>query len=237
MLSSVLAGVGLGLSLIVAIGAQNLFVLRQGVRREFPAAVALVCALSDAVLIVVGVSGLGALLHAIPWLIDAVRWAGAAFLAGYAILAARRALRPDGATLRADGAPEFAGRAAEHTRGAAEVSEPKEDRAGAPAAARLLARRTRLAPVLVTCLALTWLNPHVYLDTVFLLGSVAAAHGDARWWFAAGAVLASFVWFFALALGARYLSRLLADTRAWRVLDGVIAVIMLALALSLVLPH
>ncbi|MFT4135861.1 LysE/ArgO family amino acid transporter [Microbacterium sp.] len=205
MIASLLAGFGLGLSLIVAIGAQNLFVLRQGIRRDHALVVAAVCALSDAVLIVVGVSGLGALLQALPWLIDAVRWAGALFLAGYAALAARRALRPSGAALRAD--------------------DP------APAA------RTRLGPVVLTCLALTWLNPHVYLDTVFLLGSVAATHGDGRWWFAAGAAVASVAWFFALAVGARGLGRWLATPRAWRILDGLIAVVMLAIAISLVLPR
>ena len=91
--------------------------------------------------------------------------------------------------------------------------------------------------MLLTCLALTWLNPHVYLDTVFLLGSIAATHGETRWVFAAGAVLASFMWFFALALGARSLGRWLATPRAWRILDGIIAVVMLAIAVSLVLPH
>jgi len=215
VLSSVLAGFGLGLSLIVAIGAQNLFVLRQGVRREHAWAVAAVCAVSDAALIALGVSGLGVLLDAVPWLVDVVRWAGAAFLVAYGVLAARRALRPSGAALHvaADDADEVAA-----TGGA-------------------VATRTRLAPVLLTCLALTWLNPHVYLDTVFLLGSVAGTHGDARWWFAAGAITASFAWFFALALGARRLGRRLSTPRAWRVLDGIIAVVMIALAVSLVLPR
>jgi len=215
VLSSALAGFGLGLSLIVAIGAQNLFVLRQGVRREHAWAVAAVCAVSDAALIALGVSGLGVLLDAVPWLVDVVRWAGAAFLVAYGVLAARRALRPSGAALHvaADDADEVAA-----TGGA-------------------VATRTRLAPVLLTCLALTWLNPHVYLDTVFLLGSVAGTHGDARWWFAAGAITASFAWFFALALGARRLGRRLSTPRAWRVLDGIIAVVMIALAVSLVLPR
>ncbi|PZU44737.1 MAG: amino acid transporter [Microbacterium sp.] len=221
MTSSFLAGIGLGLSLIVAIGAQNLFVLRQGIRREHAAAVALVCALSDAALIAVGVSGLGAILHAVPWLIDAVRWAGAVFLAAYAVLAARRALRPTGDALRvAD----------------AEATPPPTD-APVGTAAVGIATRARLAPVLLTCLALTWLNPHVYLDTVFLLGSVASTHGDGRWWFAGGAAVASFAWFFSLALGARHLGRWLSTPRAWRVLDGVIAVVMLAIAVSLVWPH
>ncbi|WP_067162501.1 LysE/ArgO family amino acid transporter [Microbacterium sp. TNHR37B] len=214
MITAVLAGFGLGLSLIVAIGAQNMFVLRQGIRREHVVAVAAVCAASDAVLIVVGVSGLGLAVHAAPWLVEVVRWAGFAFLVGYAVLAARRALRPTGATL---------------------AMGPESD-AVLPStrAAQLTATGTRLAPVLATCLALTWLNPHVYLDTVFLLGSVASAQGDLRWWFAAGAATASVVWFFGLAIGARYLGRWLATPRAWRILDGVIALVMVAIAVSLV---
>lgn len=211
VLPSIFAGLGLGLSLIVAIGAQNLFVLRQGLRRQHVIAVATVCAVSDAVLIVVGVSGVGLVLQAVPWLVDVVRWAGAAFLVCYGLLAAKRAWRPSGEALVTTAEP-----AASGTR---------------------VVTRTRLAPVLLTTLALTWLNPHVYLDTVFLLGTVASTHGDARWWFALGAVVASFAWFFGLALGARFLSRWLATPRAWRVLDAIIAVVMIALGVSLVLPH
>ncbi|CAN7383831.1 LysE/ArgO family amino acid transporter [Microbacterium sp. LjRoot45] len=216
MLPSLIAGLGLGLSLIVAIGAQNLFVLRQGIRRQHALAVAAVCAVSDAVLIVLGVSGLGLVLHTVPWLVDVVRWAGFAFLLVYGLLAARRALRPSGAALRVEPAGSSAAR-------------EQDGRAGTATA-------TRLTPVLLTCLALTWLNPHVYLDTVFLLGSVASTHGEQRWWFAAGAVIASVVWFFGLAVGARYLGRWLATPRAWRILDGVIAVVMIAIAVSLVWP-
>lgn len=228
MLTSLLAGVGLGLSLIVAIGAQNLFVLRQGIRREHAVAVALTCALSDAALIAIGVSGLGALLHAAPWLIEAVRWGGAVFLTVYAALAARRVLWP--ARLVAESALVIEADA---------EAGPSESGAGTDpsASGRSVTTRTRLAPVLLTCLALTWLNPHVYLDTVFLLGSVAATHGATRWWFAAGAMAASFAWFFALALGSRHLGRWLSTPRAWRVLDAVIAVVMLALAVSLVWPR
>lgn len=218
MFPSLLAGLGLGLSLIVAIGAQNLFVLRQGIRREHAFAVATVCAVSDAVLIVLGVSGLGLVLHAVPWLVDVVRWAGFVFLLVYGLLAARRALRPSGQALRVD----------------AERTDSDAGR-GSPTGTAVAAS-TRLAPVLLTCLALTWLNPHVYLDTVFLLGSVASTHGELRWWFAAGAVTASLVWFYGLAFGARYLGRWLATPRAWRILDGVIAVVMIAIAISLVLP-
>ncbi|WP_292833956.1 L-lysine exporter [Microbacterium sp.] len=223
MLPTLVAGFGLGLSFIVAIGAQNLFVLRQGIRREHVLVVATVCAVSDALLIAVGVSGLGAILEAAPGAIEVVRWAGALFLSGYAILAARRAWRPSGDALALAPA-ESDPNAGPHGRGA----HPMLSRS---------TTATRLAPVIVTCLGLTWLNPHVYLDTVFLLGSVAATYGDERWLFAIGAVTASVVWFFSLALGARYLARVLATPRAWRVLDAVIAVVMLALAVSLVLPR
>lgn len=219
MLPSLLAGLGLGFSLIVAIGAQNLFVLRQGVRREHLLAVVAVCALSDAVLILLGVSGIGLVLQAVPWLIVVVRWAGAAFLVGYGLLAARRALRPSGVTLHLDAsgsspAP-LAGTTTVQTRPA----------------------RTTLSATVLTCLALTWLNPHVYLDTIFLLGSVASTHGDGRWAFATGACAASLLWFSALGYGARFLGRWLDTPRAWRLLDGIIAVVMFAIALSLVLSH
>ena len=222
MLSPLLAGLGLGFSLIIAIGAQNLFVLRQGLRREHVALVAAICAISDAALIALGVSGIGLVLSAVPWLIDVVRWAGAAFLVLYGLLAARRAWRPSGHSLETEGAaaadPTSAARAADTGSTAVRVT-------------------TRALPVALTCLALTWLNPHVYLDTVFLLGTVANTHGDERWVFAAGAMAASVIWFFALAVGARYLSRWLSTPRAWRVLDAVIAVVMIGIGVSLVLPH
>jgi L-lysine exporter family protein LysE/ArgO len=227
MFTSLLAGLGLGFSLIIAIGAQNLFVLRQGLRREHVVLVAAICALSDAALIALGVSGVGLVLGAVPWLIDVVRWAGAAFLVGYGLLAARRAWRPSGHTLETEGA-------------AAPTAAPKTELAGpgATAAGSTAVRvASRVLPVALTCLALTWLNPHVYLDTVFLLGSVANTHGDARWVFAAGAMAASIIWFFALALGARYLGRWLGTPRAWRILDAVIAVVMIGIGVSLVLPR
>jgi L-lysine exporter family protein LysE/ArgO len=211
MLTSALAGLGLGLSLIVAIGAQNLFVLRQGLRREHVLAVAVICTVSDAVLILLGVSGVGLALQALPWLVTVVRWVGAAFLLGYGVLAFRRALRPTGEAMQvtegeaADGVPD---------RGTVAV-------------------RTAVAPTVLTCLALTWLNPPVYLDTVFLLGSVASTHGADRWWFAAGAALASAMWFFALAFGARLLGHWLSTARAWRIVDVVIGTIMVVLAAHL----
>lgn len=198
-----LAGLGFGLSLIVAIGAQNAFVLRQGVRREHVGVVVAICAVSDAVLIAAGVGGLGALVQQAPAVVEGARWLGAAVVLGYGFLAARRAWKGEEQLLAADaGAVPDAGR--------------------------------RLRPVVLTALALTWLNPHVYLDTVVLLGSISSTYGDARWWFGAGAVLGSLVWFTGLGYGARLLAPLLARPGAWRVLDGVIAVIMLAVAVSLV---
>lgn len=214
------AGFGLGLSLIVAIGAQNAYILRQGARREHLMAVLLVCILSDVVLILAGVAGFGTLIEHAPWAVALMRWFGVLFLVGYALLAAKRAWRPDGGALEVadtdDPAPASA------APGTITLTKPK---AG-----------TRLAPVVLTTLALTWLNPHVYLDTVVLLGSVANTHGpDGRWAFAVGACLGSVAWFAALGYGSRLLSRWLASPLAWRILDGIIATIMLVLAVSLAL--
>jgi L-lysine exporter family protein LysE/ArgO len=196
---SVLSGLASGLSLIVAIGAQNAFVLRQGIRRSHVALVVAVCAVSDLVLIGLGVAGLGVVIERAPAVLDVVRWAGAAFLLAYGVLAARRALR--------GGQP----------------AQPAARPAGSRAAA------------LGTCLALTWLNPHVYLDTVLLLGSLAAAHGaTGRWWFAAGAGVASIGWFTALGAGARFLGPLFRRRSAWRLLDGGTSLVMIIVAVLLV---
>ena len=198
-LLAVLSGLGLGLSLIVAIGAQNAFVLRQGLRRQHVGTVVLVCALSDVALILAGVAGAGAVVQGRPGLLDAVRIAGAAFLAAYGVLAARRAF-------------------------VSQTLAPR-DEAVAPSVGATLA----------TALGLTWLNPHVYLDTVVLLGSIAQSHAGRQWWFAAGAALGSLVWFTALGYGAALLRPLFARPSAWRVLDSVIALVMVALAVSLLL--
>jgi L-lysine exporter family protein LysE/ArgO len=198
-LLAVAAGLGLGLSLIVAIGAQNAFVLRQGLRLEHVAAVVAVCLLSDAVLIVAGTAGAGALVTRAPDVLTVVCFAGAAFLLVYGLMAARRALRP-----------------------AALVTEAAGRRAG-------------LVATLTTTLALTWLNPHVYLDTVVLLGSLAGTYAERRWWFAGGAALGSALWFTGLGFGARLLRPVFARPTAWRVLDAVIAVVMVSLAASLAL--
>lgn len=214
---TILAGLGLGLSLVVAIGAQNVFVLRQGIRREHVLAVVIICALSDAALIAAGVAGLGFVISAAPWLVVVARWAGALFLLTYGALAARRAWR-GGEELDVDATDSTA------------LGTPTAG--GSPPTMT----RTRLAPVILTTLALTWLNPHVYLDTVLMLGSIAATHGDQRWLFAVGAMAASLLWFTALGFGARYLGRWLRTPRSWRILDGVIAVVMISIAISLVLP-
>ncbi|MGV8851825.1 MAG: LysE/ArgO family amino acid transporter [Rhodoglobus sp.] len=194
----VLAGFGFGLSLIIAIGAQNAFVLRQGLRREHVTAVVLVCTLSDIVLILAGIAGLGALIQQAGWLLVVARIGGALFLLVYAFLSIRRAARPHTLTATAVGTG------------------------------------MTLAAALSTALALTWLNPHVYIDTVLLLGSIGGTYGDDRWWFALGACLGSIVWFAAIGYGSRYLRPLFAKPMAWRVLDIVIAVIMVVLAASLV---
>ena len=191
------AGLGTGLSLIVAIGAQNAFVLRQGIRREHVPVIVTICAFSDAVLIALGISGIGAVVKAWPDAVTAVAWVGGAFLVGYGLLAARRALRPSG--LRPGGGP----------------------------------GRSLRASVL-TCLALTWLNPHVYLDTVLLLGSVANSYGSQRWAFGTGAVTASLLWFAGLGFGGRLLGGLFARPGAWRVLDIVIACTMTALGIVMI---
>lgn len=214
---TVLAGLGLGLSLIIAIGAQNVFVLRQGIRREHVLAVVIICALSDAALIAAGVAGLGFVISAAPWLVVVARWAGALFLLTYGVLAARRAWR-GGEELDVD------------------ATDSASLRAPTAGGTTPTMTRTRLAPVILTTLALTWLNPHVYLDTVLMLGSIAATHGDQRWLFAVGAMAASLLWFTALGFGARYLGRWLRTPRSWRILDAVIAVVMISIAISLVLP-
>ncbi|MEV0549955.1 LysE/ArgO family amino acid transporter [Nocardia salmonicida] len=195
-----LSGLGFGLSLIVAIGAQNAFVLRQGVRGQHVLPVIAVCAVSDIVLIGAGVAGFGTVVESFPAVVTVAKYAGAAFLVGYALLAARRALCSSTLIAEAAGASVAVG-----------------------------------ASVL-TCLALTWLNPHVYLDTLVLLGSFASTYATPdRWFLAGGAMLASVVWFAALGYGARRLGPLFARPIAWRVLDSLIALVMLALAIGLLL--
>ncbi|MGR3696704.1 MAG: LysE/ArgO family amino acid transporter [Roseovarius sp.] len=190
-----LAGFALGLSLIMAIGAQNAFVLRQGLRREHVLAVVLVCALSDAVLVAAGVTGFGVLSEAVPGLERIMRYGGAAFLLVYGARSFLAAWRGGGALEAGEGAGS-------------------------------------LRRAVLTCLALTWLNPHVYLDTVVLLGSVSAQYAD-RLAFGLGAVSASFVFFFALGYGARLLAPLFRRPESWRVLDAGVGCVMWAIAIGL----
>ena len=211
-MTSVLPGFLTGLVLIVAIGAQNAFVLRQGLRREHVTLVVAVCAFSDAVLVATGVAGLGRLLAHAPWFADAARWGGAAFLTGYGLLAARRALVASETGLGPTG-------------GVDSSTEVVVD-----AAATLTSAAPR---VVATAVALTWLNPHVYLDTVVLLGSVATTYCDDRWWFGLGAVVASVTWFATLGWGAGRLGRWLRGPRAWRAIDACVAVLMLGFAARL----
>jgi L-lysine exporter family protein LysE/ArgO len=188
-------GFATSLALIVAIGSQNAFVLRQGILRQHVLLLVLFCAASDALLIVAGIAGAGALVRGSPLLLEITRIGGAVFLLAYGLLAARRAM-------------------------------------GAGALQLADAPGLGLGAALASCFAFTFLNPHVYLDTVVLLGSVANQRGDAgRWWFGAGAALASGLWFAALGFGARLLQPLFARPLAWRVLDGLIALTMGALAL------
>jgi L-lysine exporter family protein LysE/ArgO len=193
-----LDGLLTGLTLIVAIGAQNAYVLRQGLRRSHVGPVVAVCTVSDFVLIIAGVAGIGVIVQHAGWALQAVRWFGVAFLAGYGLSSAWRARRP-----------------------ASSLNAARDDSAGRPAVVR-------------RAMALTWLNPHVYLDTVVLLGSVANAHGTSgRWWFAVGTCLASTLWFTGLGFCARFAARLLATPRAWQILDLLIAATMLGIAVKL----
>jgi L-lysine exporter family protein LysE/ArgO len=202
MLNASVTGLLTGLSLIVAIGAQNAFVLRQGLRRAHVGAIVTVCILSDIALTIAGVSGIGAVVHHADWALQAVRWFGVAFLAWYGLSSAWRARRPSALAASPDG-----------------------DGAGT---------QLSLASTLRRILALTWLNPHVYLDTLVLLGSIANSRGPVdRWWFAVGALVASTLWFLGLGFGARFAAPLLTTARAWQVLDLLIAATMLTIAAKL----
>ncbi|NGZ86560.1 LysE/ArgO family amino acid transporter [Duganella aceris] len=197
--SAFLKGMGLGGGLIIAIGSQNAYLLRQALKREFVLTCIAICVICDVVLIGAGVAGMGQLIVGAPALLLWIKIAGAGFLFWYGLRAARSALNP-AAVATVDGA--------------------------APA----IDRRT----VIAAMLAFSLLNPHVYLDTVVLLGSIGGQQaGNGRWYFAFGAMLASLLWFTSLGLGARYLTPVFAKPRAWQILDGIIALVMFALAISL----
>ncbi|MBE1581685.1 LysE/ArgO family amino acid transporter [Amycolatopsis roodepoortensis] len=198
VLFSAVAGFGATMALIVAIGAQNAFVLRQGIRREAVLVVVLICIFSDAILVSLGVGGVGALVGTSPEALTIVALVGGAFLLCYGALAARRAFKP---SKLETGGPETGG---------------------------------SLRRIVLTTLAITWLNPHVYLDTLLLLGAIAAGHGSDRWAFGVGAVSASVIWFLALGFGARLLSGFFRKPSSWRVLDGLVAATMIGLGVALV---
>jgi len=197
MLTPLLIGLGSGLSLIVAIGAQNAFVLQQGIRRQHVLPVVLICGLTDALLETLGVAGIGFVVERAPILLEIIRWGGVAFLLWYAFIAVRRALRPE-VLIAGEGS------------------------------------QTSLAKTIAACLAITYLNPHVYLDTMVLMGSIGNAQGHPeRWWFVLGGAIASLVWFFALGYGARALARFFAKPMAWRILDWCVATVMVVIAIRL----
>ena len=196
MTSAFLNGFVLGASLIIAIGAQNAFILKQGLLRQHVFILSLICALSDALLIAAGVGGLGTLISSNSMLIKAITLFGAVFLAAYAFMAFRRAFHASSMGVSGEG--------------------------------------SSLAKAVATVLALTFLNPHVYLDTVLLLGGLSSRYeGDARLAYGIGAMLASFVWFFSLGYGARLLLPLFQKPSAWRVLDILIGIVMGLIAISL----
>lgn len=199
MTVALIKGFLVAISLIAAIGAQNAFVLRQGLRREHVAAVVAVCALSDAILIAAGVAGFGAASRLVPWLADAMLWAGVAFLIVYGGLRFRAAWQGGEALMPA---------------------------ADAPAA---------LGPVIATCLLLTWANPHVYLDTVVLLGAISSQYAPHGLSFGIGAAAGSLVFFSALGFGARLLAPVFARPRAWVVLEVVVGLTMWTIAGGLML--
>ena len=197
-ITTALAGFAASAGLIMAIGAQNAFVLRQGLQRSHVGIVVAICAFSDLLLILLGVAGIGALVERVPWLLQALRFGGAAFLGAYAIMAAVRAWRGGGGLAPAGSNPPAWYKAA------------------------------------LACLAFTFLNPHVYLDTMILLGSLSTGYpGMLRWVFAAGACAASIVWFLALGYGARLLTPMFRNPTAWRIMDGSVALFMLLLCVFL----
>ncbi|AEP28743.1 LysE/ArgO family amino acid transporter [Brumicola nitratireducens] len=198
-ISVLLAGFSLGISLILAIGAQNAFVLKQGLKQQHVFVVCLICALSDAILISAGVAGFGAIVQKFPLIEQIARYAGAAFLFFYAAISFKSAITTDHA-LKAEGK---------------EVG--------------------NVVTAVLTCLAFTWLNPHVYLDTFVLLGSISTQYEGQQLAFGVGAVTASFVFFFSLGYGAKLLIPIFKKPVAWKVLEFVVGFIMLVLGISLLI--
>lgn len=193
---ALISGLITGLSLIIAIGAQNAFVIRQGLTKKHVLLVVAICALSDAVLIFLGIGGLGAIIQGLPWLLEVIRWFGVLYLAWFGIKSLRSAFRHQ--SLDASGV-----------------------------------QSGTASKVVLTVLGFTWLNPHVYLDTVILLGSIGNQFGDGKWIFATGASVASVLWFSAIGFGAKAASGVMRKPSFWKVLDIVIAAVMFSIAIML----
>jgi L-lysine exporter family protein LysE/ArgO len=184
------------MSLIMAIGAQNAFVIRQGLTKKHVLLVVIICAASDAVLIILGIGGLGAIIQGLPWLLEIIRWFGVVYLTWFGIKSLRSAFK-----------------------------EQSLDASGAQSGS---AKKVALA-----VLGFTWLNPHVYLDTVILLGSIGNQFGEDKWWFAFGASLGSIIWFSGIGFGAKAASGLMKKPIFWKILDLIIAAIMFSIAILL----
>lgn len=199
MLHTYLQGFAIGLSLIVAIGAQNAFVLKQGLKKQAVFWVCFVCALSDSILVVLGITGFATVIQLYPELVGFAKWAGAVFLLWYGLQHAIQAFQSN-QSLHASSQNEI-----------------------------------QLSKIIIVCLALTWLNPHVYLDTVVLIGSISTQFEQTKLYFALGVITASWFFFFSLGYGARVLIPVFANPKAWKVLDGVIALIMWSIAISLIM--
>ena len=199
MLHSYLQGFAIGLSLIVAIGAQNAFVLKQGLKKQAVFWVCFVCALSDSILVVLGITGFATVIQLYPELVGFAKWAGAVFLLWYGLQHAIQAFKSN-----------------------------QSLHAG-------LQNEIQLSKIIIVCLALTWLNPHVYLDTVVLIGSISTQFEQTKLYFALGVITASWFFFFSLGYGARVLIPVFANPKAWKVLDVVIALIMWSIAISLMM--
>ena len=199
MLHTYLQGFAIGLSLIVAIGAQNAFVLKQGLKKQAVFWVCFVCALSDSILVVLGITGFATVIQLYPELVGFAKWAGAVFLVWYGLQHAIQAFQAN-QSLHASSQNEI-----------------------------------QLSKIIIVCLALTWLNPHVYLDTVVLIGSISTQFEQTKLYFALGVITASWLFFFSLGYGARVLIPVFANPKAWKVLDVVIALIMWSIAISLIM--
>jgi L-lysine exporter family protein LysE/ArgO len=191
-----LPGLLTGLSLIIAIGAQNAFVIRQGLTKQHVLLVVAICALSDAVLIFLGVGGLGAIIQGLPWLLEIIRWFGVLYLTWFGIKSLRSAMK----TQSLDASGTQSGSAAK---------------------------------VVTAVLGFTFLNPHVYLDTVILLGSIGNQFAEDKWWFATGAAVGSVLWFSSIGFGAKAASGLMKKPSFWKILDTVIAIVMFGIAILL----